>query len=470
MSTSRDELSSKELAQENSVGMIGKNINGSIMEKQNGNDVRIQGVHKYISRKKMRGGSSITHKAISIFLVLLLLFTILASPNVEASSKYIKVSAFIKEIVIELDLVVKGTSSKSYLNAAIDAGLVKEKDFESYCSYLTRTDAAVLLNRVDEYLYEKAIEDKLIDTMIEKRISDINKVAKSKREAVASIMAKGIIKGYSNGYYIQNRAFKGSSKITKTGALEGLNLVLNPEKRAKISYDGMLIRTTDLPKNAKDYDYILACYPNKFYEKQFEFMLYENVDWRTISKDVYSYPSGMKNWKFKNNLQSWDFTIERDKHIDQWTAMVEEYLKLLFNVDYRTVNEEWAKKVDKVLIRSQYSTIENIKTYYYPAIKKHKVIIESKIIAVEPSTIYFDNGYCMRAYVKYRIKAKSFPTEHNQLIYSRFVLLDNLKSGAWREGIFDIRFGSTNGHTGDGSSFIMDSITFFVDEYNKPIK
>ena len=89
------------------------------------------------------------------------------------------------------------------------------------------------------------------------------------------IYAKGIIKGYSNGKYIQNRKFNGSGYLTTTGAKNIIKLVTNTKSRAKISPDGQLIRNTNLPKNADSYEYILECFPNKFYEKKFEFMLFE---------------------------------------------------------------------------------------------------------------------------------------------------------------------------------------------------
>ncbi|MDD4112815.1 MAG: S-layer homology domain-containing protein, partial [Herbinix sp.] len=327
-------------------------------------------------------------KEILIMLVVAMLLVICGgTQKAEAASKYIKVEDFIKYIVQEMEWEIDEESDQPYIDMAIEKEILKEDDFKDYSEYLTRTDCAVIANRLDtcalsnfyideviEFLracnlfegrlyyelsgklypkgetvdtydarkfsqvitpilkgafpsdtwgeqglrtrYEKIYDkegntiktfiiiglaasdienvveilpfdnkseivklwnntkdnDRKVAAVLEKRISDINEIPKSKREAVASIVAKGIIKGYSNGLYIQNREFRGSKKITENGAKDVIQKVLHPEKRALISPDGQLIRTTNLPKNAADYTYILEGFPNKYYEMIFRFM------------------------------------------------------------------------------------------------------------------------------------------------------------------------------------------------------
>lgn len=47
-----------------------------------------------------------------------------------------------------------------------------------------------------------------------------------------------------------------------------MNRLKNKGKRFKLSYDGQVLRIINLPKNYKDYPYILASFPNSYYEKE----------------------------------------------------------------------------------------------------------------------------------------------------------------------------------------------------------
>lgn len=381
----------------------------------------------------------------------------------------ISINSFIKLLSQAANLPANSSTENPYIEAAVNAGIVKPDDFANLNSKITRTDAAVLLNRADEYLHGDTVDQKLLNFVLDKRISDINKIPEAKRTEVAKIFAKGIIKGYSNGYYIQNRQFRGSSYITASAAKSMIKLVVNPEKRAKISPDGMLIRTTNLPKNADKYEYILDCYPNKFYERKFEFMWIDG--WKTSSYNNYcAYPVEMRKGTFKNWYDQWPLSTEMDKHLYKWADMAEKYLQYIFNVDYSTVNEEWIEGLGALFVSGNRNEADDIRTYYIEKMKENKVKVESSIIAVEPSTFYQDDSYCMRAYVRYRITAKDMSVKQSKLIYSQYPALDNLKSGEWREGIFDIRFGTNNGSSGDGSDFAIDIMTHFVDAYNVPIQ
>lgn len=406
-------------------------------------------------------------------IVLIMAVTMVVILNIPAQSAEaadnIKVNAFIKLLVTELSLPTDSSFGEPYIEAAKVAGIIKEGDFNKYTGYLTRTDLAVLANRADEYLNGDKVDSKLLSFVLEKRISDIKKIPADKREAVAKVFAKGIIKGYSNGYYIQNRSFKGDGYVTTGTAKTVISLVKNPSKRAKISPDGMLIRTTNLPKHADKYEYILECYPNKFYERQFEFMLIDN--WKEKrNPDYYAYPVEMRTEMFKNWYDEWPLSQEMDKHLYYWTALVENYLNHVFNVDYRTVDEAWVKGLAATYARSNLNMEDMINKYYIPYMKKNHVVVESSIISVEPSTFYEDDLYCMRAYIKYRITADDITVKQNQLIYAQYPALNNLKSGVWRSGIFDIRFIPNNGSAGDGSDVGIEDSGSFVDLFNVPMK
>ncbi len=412
-------------------------------------------------------------KLTATILVFIMVLTLSMHPTeqrAQAATTYIKVDAFIKNLVTKMKLPVDKSIKEPYIQAAKDVNILKDGDFTKYSDYLTRTDLAVLINRADEYLNGDTVDTQLLKTVLKKRISDIKKIKESKREDVAKAYAKGFFKGYSNGYYIQNREFRGSLQVSIGAATTAINLLLKPSKRAGISPDGMLIRTTNLPKNANRYEYILECYPNSFYEKQFDFMINKNYKKEFVKNKDYCYPGDMKKFTFRNWYDQWSFKKEMDKYLYDWADMAEQYLNYIFNVDYKTVGDKWIEGLAALFVRSNRDREADIRSFYIDDMKANKVVVESSIIAVEPSTLYYYTGWRMRAYVKYRITAKDINVKQNKLLYSQYPMLDNLKSGEWRTGVFDVLFATNNGSSGDGSDFAIDIVTYFVDAYNIPVK
>ena len=47
------------------------------------------------------------------------------------------------------------TSKDPYIDVALEKGILKKGDFNDYSVYLTRTDAAVIANRLDELIHLK---------------------------------------------------------------------------------------------------------------------------------------------------------------------------------------------------------------------------------------------------------------------------------------------------------------------------
>jgi hypothetical protein len=187
------------------------------------------------------------------------------------------------------------------------------------------------------------------------------------------------------------------------------------------------------------------------------------TNWETDTDD-WAYPVDMKNRTFKNWYDSWPMSTEMDKHLYEWADMAEKYLQYVFNVDYRTVDDKWIDGLGSMYVHSNVNMADMIRTYYIKKMKANHVIVESSIISVEPSTFYEGDYYFMRAHVRYRIIADDVSVDQSKLIYSQYPKLKNIKSGEWRDGIFDVVFNTNNGSTGDGSDFAIDDMTRFVDE------
>ncbi len=413
-------------------------------------------------------GKTVKIRGVYLLLAVVLLITSLARPiSANAETNYITKGQFIKQLVQAMKLEVDKNSKTPYIDVALKTSVLKANQFTDYKGYITATDAAVLLNRADEYLHKDTLDEKLYKVVLEKRISDIKKIPKEKRGDVAKVVAKGIIKGYSNGKYIQNRSFKGDEYFTKIDAKVTLIRLMNPSKRAKLSSDGQLIRTTNLPKNADQYDYILECFPNSFYEMKF---LYQRSKYyfKPVELKDYASPVRFKDISFHGK----DMQGVLDKYKDTWMKRVETNLKMRLNVDYRTIDENntWLNN-----LRSTYTQhgvpfldkeiTDGIKEYI-KGVKKNKIVIKSSIVSVEPSTLYTKGaGFYVRVYVKFKVSFEGDRLLQEDLICGHGALLNNLKRDKWFEGVYDLKLGTINGSS-DGSDYYLadDSL---IDYYYK---
>lgn len=430
------------------------------------------------------------NKRLRLLLILAILFIcfILPKRTVSASSNRITIEDFTTNVVKQLGLKVNKNEDKPYIRAAIDANIIKENEFGDYSKYIRRTDASVILVRADEYKYGVTISDELVDIIISKRLSDIEKVKESKRVYVAKAYALGYIKGYSNGLYTSDREFRGSYKLTATGAKELVDMITNKKNPniGQIAPDGQLLRTTKLPSNTNMYPYILASYPNDYYDWEFRFMklkrdnkpLYGTSQFVNL-KD-YAAPKDTKTL----HLYSWDLedkTIEEVYYdvIDLWVEKVKTYVETAFNVDYRTLkkDKDWYNTIIRLDYQygwmNQKNTEERVKEYIDAAIK-NKTIIESSIVALDGSTLYYHRGNLyLRVYVKYRINSSldNSQVRLSPLVYTNFEYphYDKVVVGKWRHGYFDVNL-NMNGN-GDFASekFGIQDLVIVDDFKNKKV-
>ncbi len=396
-------------------------------------------------------------KMISTLMVILLVLTILVKDEpqrAEASSLKITISEFAEELVKEFGVSNEGSTA---IDVLINNGIIKEGDFTDYSKNLTRGDMLILLSRADDYLNSTVTDDKLIKEVIDKRISDIGKISESKREDIAKGFIKGLMKGYSNGKFASDRNLKLTSKVTKDGALSSLRMLNDKSLRAKISPDGQLIRTTNLPKYAKYFPYILASYPNDYYDWQFGYegqsLVNPITGERTPYKHLeeYACPADIDRiTDFEN------FKEVKEQYVEEWVNKVRTYMECVFNADYRTINDDWVNK----LLSADYSYGNEIATKrakediekYIKKMKENKTIVECSKIAIDRSSLYFYRGrYVLRTYVKYRINSSNekygadaerlvYENPYSKILFTSFPLvnLNKFTIGEWKEGYFEV--------------------------------
>ena len=409
------------------------------------------------------------HPIVLACMTFLLVLVLEKTAVIHASTSYITRGEFIKLVCKEIGITAKGTTDQAFINAAMEQGIITKNTFTDYQRQVSKVDAAVVLVNAHENLYGNTLSNELIQTILEKRITDINKLPEYRRLSFAKAYAYGYIKGSSDGNYTTSRTFKPTQKISKVTALSFIDMLKDESKRSKITEDGQLIRTTNLPKFAKFYPYVLASYPNAFYDWEFQFMKgcetkYKDGKAYYISNYVlgkykegydFAYPSTINDYR-KNNLiytlPDGTMTNLEGKIKYNWTIWennVTKYLYNVFNVDYRTLekNKNWYDAVtttgapydDKVYIN-------NYVKKYINAAKRNKTIIECDKIAFDRSGIYEDlYGTYLRVYVHYRINSSLIdeqvlisPLAFTFETYSDY---SNVRLGEWRNGYYDVRLG-----------------------------
>lgn len=197
------------------------------------------------------------------------------------------------------------------------------------------------------------------------------------------------------------------------------------DESAKYDPYGRKIRTTNLPKNAQDFPYILEDIPNEMYEMNPYIDKYFIVNYLNVD-DAHT--------KYRFRLEN----------VASWKTKIEKYYGLILNIDYNTIDYNWAKEARSYL--NMLGSDENLRNYV-DWVKKNKINVEGTLIA-EPSIIYFSGeSYRMRAAFKFRLNSFNI---YQDIIYdTSFHLKKNdngnlpiFKKGVWYKGYVDVSLSS----------------------------
>lgn len=267
-----------------------------------------------------------------------------------------------------------------------------------------------------------------------KRISDINNAEEENRDAIYSIYSKGIMTGYSNGSFSTSRKFCPSLKSTLSEAELWISRVAGKKAKRKFSPEGMLIRSENLPFNAKEWKYLLEDVPNEFYQMRYE---YEGNTGNNMSNLNKIRDEAILPNKFCNEYHTWP-GIEIDR-LNDIVKSVEKTLNLQLNVSYKTIDKEWAEEFYKSvsdhidlfemsttkkyykngkLIKTYRYTSKSVFTYYIKFVKKYKVTIQADKIYVDPNSIYIGDKFTsIRSYVRFKVNWKGKIMDVDRLVF-----------------------------------------------------
>lgn len=304
------------------------------------------------------------------------------------------------------------------IKKTVDVDVLKDSGIKNTDAATTVQTAAYLLEKADSSINGGWLSydyDLFIHVQDYNRISDLKKAKKDYRRSLMMCYTKGIMIGKSNGKYSQSRKFLPTSKITKSEATKLVNRLSDTSKRFKLTYDGQLTRTVNLPKNYKEYPYILASFPNSFYEKKM---------WYTKQRNN----SGWHAETPKQTAKNADSEL-RDMICDT----VRKNLELRLNVNYKkTFTSKWKSELANTYFSPSNMTSDINK--YVTAAKARKVVVESYKIVVDPSMMWRDESadYYVKVYVQFKVKRGNVPTatskRQNEVIFGNYTAMKNLES------------------------------------------
>ncbi len=378
--------------------------------------------------------------------------------NCNVSFNYAFAAQQSSQAVKKKNISVEAFAAKLEKAAGLKGGtLIKGGEFADTTEMVTWKQAALLLNRADELKNGTDYDTDLYKEVVDgKRLTGLKGLSEEEKKAARLCFVKGIISGSSKGNYSQSRAFRALDEITMSEANTVASRLKNLEKRVKLSPDGQVIRTTNLPKNYKKFDYILASFPNEFYERSFAYQL-KTYYYEPVNLEDYACPKDMEKLVYKDGSM---FSQKYELYGDIWLETIRTNLETRFNFDYCTVDNQWISQLAGTYIYDDNSdwnkqVTDYIKNYVEMA-KKNHVIVKADKIVIEPSTFYYSGGeYYVRCFIKFKVNADTIyaatygePNKQHELIFSGvpLVFLENLKKNQWYEMSIDVTVRQTLGN------------------------
>ena len=336
-----------------------------------------------------------------------------------------------------------------------DKGIILSDDYSQFL-YVDPETGIVLFNnwkwsKETSNLLDYKLKLELRDRRVVKklgRVNDIKSAGKRHQLDLITVLKKGIIIGKSMGRYTQNRNLMPKRKVSLAEAKKVIERVYDSKKRYPMSPDGQLLRKTNMPFWASDYKYILASYPDSYYETMFGYESHLATSFKLHSSydpPKYAYERILNGYETNDNIYE-----EADK--------VRRFQNHRMNVDYRTIDKKWRDKLISFYRRKEHtkkSDLNGMKKEidkYIRFVKENKVIIESKPVATDASSAYY--WYItpsFHTYMKFRIvSCKNLDKNLYKIIYGSHVgdwsyglakyREKKVKLGEWCEGVYQVNY------------------------------
>lgn len=123
-------------------------------------------------------------------------------------------------------------------------------------------------------------------------------------------------------------------------------------------------------------------------------------------------------------------------YLEDWCNLIEDYINLKFNANYKTIDSQWKKSMKDKLPLYYASTVDE----YYTEMKKNQTIVQLGKVCVEPSTFY--SGDYIRVYIKFKVTSAKNTKSFSKILFPNEIIeIENFKIGEWIEVYTDISVG-----------------------------
>ena len=336
-----------------------------------------------------------------------------------------------------------------------DKGIILSDDYSQFLFVDPETGIVLFNNwkwsKETSNLLDYKLKLELRDRRVVKklgRVNDIKFAGKRHQLDLITVLKKGIIIGKSMGRYTQNRNLRPKRKVSLAEAKKVIERVYDSKKRYPMSPDGQLLRKTNLPFWASDYKYILASYPDSYYETMFGYESHLATSFKLHSSydpPKYTYERILNGYETNDNIFE-----EADK--------VRRFQNHRMNVDYRTIDKKWRDKLISFYRGKEHTKKSDLNGMkkdidkYIRFVKENKVIIESKPVATDASSAYYWHiTPSFHTYMKFRIvSCKNLDKNLYKIIYGSLTgdwshglakyREKKVKLGEWCEGVYQVNY------------------------------
>lgn len=378
--------------------------------------------------------------------VIVLSLIILNSSTVEADTRIITVGTFVEMIEEKTSVPI------------IDELISKSNPLLS--KPLTNQVAAVIIEKVDEMINGETFDGQMYQAIVNNnRIHDIDKASAPFQESLIKCYLKGIMIGRSCGLYSQQRYLSPTGSVHPHMAKIYVDKLKYKVRRIKLTNDGQVIRVINLPSNKENYEYILADFPNEYYEAGKT--RYENEE------GIYISPKELRDKQLYGN----DSESTLGMYGAEWAEIVKYNIYQRLNYNYKSSNhDEWAQNVIKGMYRiDDEKTKELLVQWTKDNIlwaKEDKLVMETEIVSTDISSLYyyFSTLY-IRVYARAKISAANLYTaksgDQNRYIFGSDVFIPSLdRQGEWVDVFLDVPIGSLAMNESGAGVHIIDQSLF----------
>lgn len=407
------------------------------------------------------------------------------------TSTPMKATDFYRALVEEAGIKIDENDKEPYSAALVREGIIKETEVLGERQKIFNREVARILYNTAQVFGCESNEEVVAVAKKYDRISDKTGIYPKFEDGIYYCFGNGIMPGVSDGEYSHTRDFKPEDQVREADAMLYCKRLFHPEERVPMSPDAQVIRTTNLPVQAKLYPYILESFPNEYYDTNYYYMYNVTTDDRAYP-DLMDFSSFLETWctpstveEFSKNqpercylfTSEWDYlgyekvgmdtVVERYR--DTWEQQAKEYLELVFNFDYRTVREdvEWQEKIKNLHAYyhewgkgasegtcSGKNGIDEWFADFLDNAEKYHTVVECSDIDFDMSTLFYSEQlddsapYTIRVHLRYKITTDAEPDLYNKaevIPVRAYGVINSFTSfGEWKDVYAELMFATNS--------------------------